>query len=146
MVIYALISLINRQVAFERLGAAETGEFSLAFDLSQRLFQAIYALPEILLFQYALQRDREEGRAAAHAQIASNIVLSLAILLPAVAGYFAMGLRFRGAGRAERLSRRVHAHQPCFGAGLALRIRRPRGCGESRLPARGRPGRSRWRR
>jgi len=90
MVIYALISLINRQVAFERLGAAETGEFSLAFDLSQRLFQAIYALPEILLFQYALQRDRQEGRAAAEAQIASNVVLSLAILLPAVAGYFAM--------------------------------------------------------
>ena len=94
MVIYALISLINRQVAFERLGAAETGEFSLAFDLSQRLFQAIYALPEILLFQYALQRDRQEGRAAAEAQIASNVVLSLAILLPAVAGYFAMGPTF----------------------------------------------------
>ena len=94
MVVYALISLINRQVAFERLGAAQTGEFSLAFDLSQRLFQAIYALPEILLFQYALQRDREEGRAVAEAQIADNVVLSLAILLPAVAGYYAMGPTF----------------------------------------------------
>ena len=94
MVIYALISLINRQVALQRLGAAQTGEFSLAFDLSQRLFQAIYALPEILLFQYALQRDRSEGRAAAEAQIAANVVLSLAILLPAVAGYFALGPTF----------------------------------------------------
>jgi len=93
-VLYALISLINRQVALSRLGAAETGEFSLAFDMSQRLFQALYALPEILLFQIALRRDREEGRAAAKAQIALNGVLSLAAFLPVAAGYFAMGPTF----------------------------------------------------
>jgi O-antigen/teichoic acid export membrane protein len=93
-VIYALISLINRQVALSRLGAAETGEFALAFDLSQRLFQALYALPEIFLFQYALRRDREQGRAAAEAQIALNAVLSLAAFLPVAAGYFALGPTF----------------------------------------------------
>src|SRR6185437_7621642 len=59
-VLFALISLINRQVALAKIGAAETGEFSLAFDLSQRLFQSLYALPEILLFQIALRRDREQ--------------------------------------------------------------------------------------
>ena len=90
-VLYALISLINRQVALSHLGAAETGKFALAFDLSQRLFQALYALPEIFLFQYALKRDREEGRAAAEAQIALNASLALAAFLPVAAGYFALG-------------------------------------------------------
>lgn len=93
-VIYALISLVNRHVALARLGAAETGEFSLAFDLSQRLFQALYALPEIFLFQYALKRDREEGRAAAEAQLALNASLSLAAFLPVAVGYFALGPTF----------------------------------------------------
>ncbi len=92
--LYALISLINRQVALSHLGAAETGKFALAFDLSQRLFQALYALPEIFLFQYALKRDREEGRAAAEAQIALNSALALAAFLPVAAGYFALGPTF----------------------------------------------------
>jgi len=128
MVIYALISLINRQVAFERLGAAETGEFSLAFDLSQRLFQAIYALPEILLFQYALQRDRDEGRAAAEAQVAANVVLSLAILLPAVAGYFALGPTFEALivpsayrGEFTRISLALAPGLLCYG-GLTVAV------------------------
>jgi len=93
-VLYALISLINRQVALARLGAAETGEFALAFDLSQRLFQALNALPEIFLFQFALRRDREEGRAAAEAQIGLNAILALGAFLPIAAGYFALGPTF----------------------------------------------------
>lgn len=94
MVIYAIISLVNRQIALARYGAAETGEFALAFDLSQRLFQALYALPEILLFQIALRRERELGRAAAQAQLALNATLSLAAFLPIAAGYFALGPTF----------------------------------------------------
>jgi O-antigen/teichoic acid export membrane protein len=93
-VLYALISLINRQVALSHLGAAETGKFALAFDMSQRLFQALYALPEIFLFQYALKRDREQGRAAAEAQIGLNASLALAAFLPVAAGYFALGPTF----------------------------------------------------
>ena len=94
MVIYAVISLVNRQIALARYGASETGEFALAFDLSQRLFQALYALPEILLFQIALRREREQGRAAAQAQLALNASLSLAAFLPIAAGYFALGPTF----------------------------------------------------
>ena len=93
-VVYALISLVNRQIALARYGAAETGEFALAFDLSQRLFQALYALPEILLFQIALRREREQGRAAAQAQLALNATLSLAAFLPVALGYFALGPTF----------------------------------------------------
>jgi O-antigen/teichoic acid export membrane protein len=93
-VLYALISLINRQVALAHLGAAETGKFALAFDMSQRLFQALYALPEIFLFQHALKLDREQGRAAAEAQLGLNAALALAAFLPVAAGYFALGPTF----------------------------------------------------
>ena len=92
--IYGLIALINRHIAFERLGAAATGQLSLAFDLGQRLFQALYAIPELLLFQLALRREREEGRAAAEAQIAVNIVLVLAVLVPVAVGYLIMAPTF----------------------------------------------------
>ena len=77
-----LIALINRQVALERLGAVATGEFSLAFDLSQRLFHGDQHAARILLFQYALQRDRARGPGGgAGGRSASNMALSLAILL-----------------------------------------------------------------
>ena len=122
-VLYALISLINRQIALTRFGAAETGEFSLAFDLSQRLFQALYALPEILLFQVALRRDREQGRAAAEAQLALNATLSLAVFLPVAAGYFTLGPTFERLivpasyrGDFSRLALQLAPGLVCYGA------------------------------
>jgi O-antigen/teichoic acid export membrane protein len=51
-------------------------------------------LPEILLFQFALKRDREEGRAAAQRQIGVNSVIAFAILAPLTAGYMAMAPTF----------------------------------------------------
>jgi O-antigen/teichoic acid export membrane protein len=94
LVIYQLIALINRQVALDHLGAVETGKLSLASDLGQRLFQAINSLPELLLFQYALLRERAEGRAAAERQIGVNIVCVFAMLAPLAAGYVAMAPTF----------------------------------------------------
>ena len=94
LVIYQLIALINRQVALDRLGAVETGQLSLATDLGQRLFLAINALPELLLFQYALQRQRSEGLAAAERQIGVNVVLVFALLAPLTAGYVVMAPTF----------------------------------------------------
>ena len=88
--IYQVIALINRQVALDRIGADATGEFSLAFDVGMRLFLAFNSLPEMLLFQYALKREREEGRAAAERQIGVNMTLVLALLAPMTAGYMAM--------------------------------------------------------
>ena len=127
-VLFALISLINRQVALVRLGAAETGEFSLAFDLSQRLFQALYALPEIVLFQIALRRDREQGRAAAEAQLALNAALSLAVFLPIAVGYFALGPTFERLivpvayrGEFSRLSLALAPGLLCYG-GLIIAV------------------------
>ena len=94
VVIYQLISLINRQVALDHLGAVATGELSLATDLGQRLFFVVNSVPELLLFQYALQRDRAEGRRAAERQVGVNMVLMLALLAPLTAGYMAMAPTF----------------------------------------------------
>jgi O-antigen/teichoic acid export membrane protein len=90
LVIYQVIALINRQAALNHLGADATGELSLATDVGMRLFLAFNSLPEMLLFQYALKREREEGLAAAEKQIGLNIVLVLALLAPLTAGYMAM--------------------------------------------------------
>jgi hypothetical protein len=94
-VIYQLIGLINRQAALGLFGAAATGKLSLATDLGMRLFLVVNVLPEILLFQFALKRDREEGRDAAERQIGVNSVIVFAILAPLTAGYMAMAPTFQ---------------------------------------------------
>ncbi len=93
-VIYQLIGLINRQTALALFGAAATGKLSLATDLGLRLFLVVNVLPEILLFQYALKRDREDGPEAARRQIGVNSVIVFAILAPLTAGYMAMAPTF----------------------------------------------------
>jgi len=94
LVIYQLIGLINRQSALDHLGADATGKLSLATDLGMRLFQAVNSLPEMLLFQYALARERVDGRPAAERQISVNIVLVFALVAPLAAGYMAMAPTF----------------------------------------------------
>jgi O-antigen/teichoic acid export membrane protein len=96
LVIYQLIALINRQAALDRLGAAAAGQLSLATDLGQRLFFAINAAPELVLFQYALQRMRADGVAAGERQLGVNLVLTVALLAPLAAGYAAMAPTFEG--------------------------------------------------
>ena len=89
-VIYLMINLFDRHLALERFGAAATGQLALATDLGLRVFLAINVLPETLLFQYALKRERDEGHAVAERQVASNIVLIFAVLAPLTASYMAM--------------------------------------------------------
>jgi O-antigen/teichoic acid export membrane protein len=96
LVIYQLIGLINRQAALEYLGAAQTGQLSLAADLGQRVFGTINSLPELMLFQYALERERIEGRAVAERQIAVNMTLVLALMALLASGYVAMAPTFEG--------------------------------------------------
>jgi O-antigen/teichoic acid export membrane protein len=93
-VIYLLIAFIDRQLAFERFGAAAAGKLSLATDLGMRLFFAINFVPETLLFQYAVQREAEEGRPVAERQVAVNVVLSFAVLAPLAIGYMVMAPTF----------------------------------------------------
>ena len=81
-VVYQMILLINRTYAAAWFGYAGSGQLSLATDLSIRLFISIGAALDVLLFQLAVRADAEKGRTAAHAQIASNMVVIAAVLLP----------------------------------------------------------------
>ena len=94
LVIYQIVWLINRHAALETLGPAITGKFSLASDVGQKLFMAVNSLPDFLLFQRVLRRDREEGRAAAWREVASNFTLMFALIAALTAGYVAMAPTF----------------------------------------------------
>jgi O-antigen/teichoic acid export membrane protein len=94
LVVYQFIGLVNRHLALTHLGAAATGQFSLAADLGQRLFGAANSLPELILFQYVLKLDRTEGRKAAERQQALNISLSVGFLAPMAVGYAVMAPTF----------------------------------------------------
>ena len=92
--LYQVVGLVNRHVALTHFGAEATGKFSLATDLSLRLFGAANSLPELLLFQYVLKLDRTQGRAAAERQQSVNISLSLGFLAPLAVGYAVMAPTF----------------------------------------------------
>ncbi len=94
MVIFQLVVLINRQYALSRLGAAPTGELSLAADLGIRLFWAFNTLPDMWLFQMVLRSEREQGRAAAERRIGENSAIAFALLAPLTAGYMVMAPTF----------------------------------------------------
>ncbi len=93
-IIYYAISLINRQIALTSFGAEATGKLALATDLGLRLFIVANILPETLLFQLALRREREHGPAAARRQISVNHVLVLCLIGPVAAGYMTMAPTF----------------------------------------------------
>jgi O-antigen/teichoic acid export membrane protein len=94
LVVYQLVGLVNRHVALAHLGADATGKFSLASDLGLRLFGAANSLPELMLFQYVLKIDRNEGRPAAERQQSRNISLALGFLAPLAVGYAVMAPTF----------------------------------------------------
>lgn len=89
-VLYQAIALLNRHLALDWFGAEATGKLALATDLGFRVFLAINVLPETLLFQYALRREAEAGRAAAEKQVGINIALVFAVLAPLAVGYATM--------------------------------------------------------
>lgn len=86
IVLYQLIPLANRDFAARFYGFAETGRFALAYDLGLRAVQAIGAALDVLLFQFAVRAHDLHGEDRAKAQIASNMAVVFAILLPACVG------------------------------------------------------------
>jgi O-antigen/teichoic acid export membrane protein len=86
-VIYQIIVLVNRWVAASKFGYADAGQLSLATDLSIRLLLAVGAGFDVLLFQLAVRREMTHGRTAAQGQIADNMLLIAAVLIPLAAGY-----------------------------------------------------------
>lgn len=84
--VYSLIPLLNRTWLAETHGLAEAGYFSLASDIGLKLFGTLATTVEILALRHVLRLDEISGRAAALAQIGRNIVLALAVVLPAAVG------------------------------------------------------------
>ena len=88
--LYQLMPLMNRSALALTDGYAEAGKFSLAADLGLRLFMTLGSALDILLFQIAVRTDEAQGRAEAERQVARNLAVVAALLLPLAAGFWAV--------------------------------------------------------
>jgi O-antigen/teichoic acid export membrane protein len=86
--LYQAIPLAGRSFVASVHGFAETGQFSLAFDLGVRAIFALGSALDVLLFQIAVAAHDEHGLDKAREQIARNMSVVIALLLPACVGIF----------------------------------------------------------
>jgi O-antigen/teichoic acid export membrane protein len=86
VVLYQLIPLANRDLATRFFGFAETGRFSLSYDLGLRAVMAIGSALDVLLFQIAVRAHDVHGAETSRDQIARNIAIVFATLAPACVG------------------------------------------------------------
>ena len=84
--LYLALALLNRSLLAERHGFAEAGQFSLAFDMGQRITQSLGMMLDVMLFQLAVRADHQGGGEIARAQVARNMALIFALLTPACVG------------------------------------------------------------
>ncbi len=87
---YQLIPLYNRSAISDALGFAEMGQYSLAFDLSTKLFSAVGSAFDILLFQLAVRSHNENGLEAARDRLSSNLGIVLGGIAPLALGLWFM--------------------------------------------------------
>ena len=86
--LYQAIPLANRSLITGIFGFAETGQYSLAYDIGIRLVAAIGSTLDVMLFQIAVLADEQHGIERARQQVARNMNLVLALVLPACAGFW----------------------------------------------------------
>lgn len=84
---FQLAPLLARALAGAETGLAMAGHLALATDLGLRLVASLGSAADIYLFQLAVRRDATEGREAGRRQIARNLALVAALLVPAILGY-----------------------------------------------------------
>ncbi len=84
--LYYGMAYFNRLLMAERFGYAQTGHFSLAFDMSQRILQSLGTMLDVLLFQMAVRAHEQLGPDAARQQASRNCLAILAVLMPASLG------------------------------------------------------------
>ena len=84
--VYFAIPLLNRAFVARSYGFAETGQFSLAYDLGIRLFMAIGTALDVLLFQLAVRADEQVGQTGARVQLSRNLTFVIAVLVPVCCG------------------------------------------------------------
>lgn len=85
-VLYLAIPLANRSILAIVAGFSETGQFSLAYDFGTKAIQAIGSTLDIVLFQIAVATHELRGPAQAKRQIARNLTIVIAMVLPACTG------------------------------------------------------------
>ena len=83
---YLLIPFVNRVIVTKLFGFAETGQFSLAWDFGLRALQAIGSALDAVLFQIAVAAHARDGAERAREQVARNLGLVIAAMLPATIG------------------------------------------------------------
>lgn len=84
--LYLGIPLANRSFLAIVDGFSETGQFSLAYDFGTKAIQAIGSALDIVLFQIAVALHELHGPAQARQQIARNMTIVIAMVLPACTG------------------------------------------------------------
>ena len=85
-VLYQMVPMINRGLVAEIHNFAEAGQMALAFDIGIRIVGAIGSALDVLLFQMAVLAEKTFGADAGRQQIARNMGLVFAIILPVVVG------------------------------------------------------------
>lgn len=84
--IYQSIPMLDRALAAKWHGLAEAGQFALAFDIAIRVLNAIGSSLDAFLFQIAVRADHEKGPEGARLQLADNMAIITAVLVPACIG------------------------------------------------------------
>lgn len=84
--LYLAIPLANRSLVAVAYGFSETGQFSLAYDFGTKAIQAIGSALDIVLFQIAVAMHELHGPRQARQQIARNMTIVIAMVLPACTG------------------------------------------------------------
>jgi O-antigen/teichoic acid export membrane protein len=84
--LYQSVPLAARALVTAYYGFAETGQFSLAYDLGIRAIFAMGSALDVLLFQIAVAAHERHGAEKGKEQIARNMTIVAAFLLPACAG------------------------------------------------------------
>jgi len=85
-ILFQIIPLANRALVSSFFGFGETGQFSLANDIGVRVLAAIASTLDILIFQLAVRAEETHGLQRARAQLAENMTIVLAVVLPAGVG------------------------------------------------------------
>lgn len=84
--LYVAIPLANRSIIAVLYGFSETGQFSLAYDLGSKAVQAIGSTLDVVLFQIAVAMHERDGHMKAKEQVARNMAIVIATVLPACTG------------------------------------------------------------
>ncbi|MCC3245713.1 lipopolysaccharide biosynthesis protein [Methylocystis sp. WRRC1] len=84
--LYQAMPLASRSIVASVYDFAETGQFSLAYDLGMRAVMAFGSALDVLLFQIAVAAHEEHGEDRAKEQVARNMSVVFVFLLPACVG------------------------------------------------------------